>query len=62
MVILPHPRIIPLRGDYGLYNRPTTQAIGKIVQQNFKETGVITNIKRPVHHRLARSAENIAIL
>ena len=27
-----------LRGDYGLHNRPTTQAIGKIVKK-FEETG-----------------------
>ena len=27
-----------LRGDYGLHNRPNTQAIGKIVK-NFEETG-----------------------
>ena len=32
-----------LRGDYGLHNRPTTQAIDKIVKK-FEETGVITNI------------------
>ena len=25
-------------------------------------TGVVTNIERTVHHRLARSAENISIL
>ena len=31
--------------DYGLYNCPTTQAIGKIVKK-VKETGVVTNIKR----------------
>ena len=30
--------------------------------KKFKETGVITNIERPVHHRFARSAENIAIV
>ena len=39
-----------LKGDYGLHNRPTTQAIGKIVKK-FQETGVVTNIERPVHHR-----------
>ena len=50
-----------LRGDYVLHNRPTTQAIGKIVKK-FEETGMITNISKPVHHRLARSAENIAIV
>ena len=32
-----------LRGDYGLHNRPTTQAIGQIVKK-FEETGVVTNI------------------
>ena len=50
-----------VRGDYGLHNRPTTQAIDKIVKK-FKQTGVVTNIKRPVHHRFARSAEKISIL
>ena len=47
-----------LRGDYGLHNRQTTQAIGKSVKK-FEETGVVTNIERPKHHRFARSAENI---
>ena len=28
--------------------------------KKFEETRVVTNIKRSVHHRLARSAENIA--
>ena len=46
---------------YGFHNRPTTQAIGKIVKK-FKETGMVTNIERPVHHRSGRSAENIAIV
>ena len=50
-----------LRGDYGIYNRSTTQAIGKIVKK-FEETAEITNIERPVHHRFARSAEYIAIV
>ena len=50
-----------LRGDYGLHNRPTTQAIGKIVKE-FKKTGVVTNLERPVHHRFACSAEIIAIV
>ena len=48
-----------LRGDYDLRNRLTTQAIGKIVKK-FKETGVVTITERPVHHRFARSAENIS--
>ena len=48
-----------LRGDYGLHNRPTTQAIGKIVKK-FEESEAVTNIVRPVHYRFARSAENIA--
>ena len=30
--------------------------------KKFEETGVVTNIERPVHHRFARSAENIAIV
>ena len=51
----------PLRRDYSLHNHPTEQAIGKIVKK-FEETGVITNIERPVHHRFARSSENIAIV
>ena len=50
-----------LRRDYGLHNRSTTQAIGKIVRK-FKETGMVTTIERPMHHRFARSAENIAIV
>ena len=48
-----------LRGEYDLHNRPTTRAIGKIVKK-FEETGVVTNIARPVHYGFARSAENIA--
>ena len=51
-----------LRGDYGEGDiRKTKQVIGKIVKK-FEETGVATNIKRLVHHRLARSAENIVIV
>ena len=57
MVILPQPRIVL----YGLHNRPTQQAIGKIAKK-FEETGVATNTERPVHHRFARSTENIAIV
>ena len=30
--------------------------------KKFEATGVVTNIERPVHHRFARSAENIAFL
>ena len=37
--------------------RPTTQAVGKIVK---KETEVVTNIERPVHHPFARSAEIVS--
>ena len=37
------------------------KAIGKIVKK-FEETGVITIIEGPVHHRFARFAENIAIV
>ena len=37
--------------DYGLHNRPTTQTVDEIVKK-FEETRVVTNIKRPVHHRL----------
>ena len=47
-----------LREDY---DRPTTQATGKIVKK-FEETGVITNSEKPVHNRFARSAEKIAIV
>ena len=50
-----------LSGDYGLHNRPTTQAVGKIVKK-FQETRVFTNIERPVHHRLSHSAKNNAIV
>ena len=50
-----------LKGHYGLHNRPTTQPIGKIMKK-FEETGVVTNIERPVNHRFALSAENSAIL
>ena len=47
--------------DYRLHNRPIRQAIGRIVKK-FEETGVVTNIERPQHHRFASSAENIAIV
>ena len=50
-----------LRGDYCLHNRPTTQAIGKIVKK-FEDIGVVTNIERHGHHRYARSTENIDIV
>ena len=50
-----------LRGDYGLHNHPTTQAIGKIAKK-FEETGVVTRIERPVHHHFARFAENITMV
>ena len=50
-----------LREDYGFHNRPTTQAIGKIVKK-FEETEVVTNIGRHVNYRFARSPENIAIV
>ena len=49
------------RGDYGLHNRPITQAIGKIVMK-FEKTGVGTNIERHVHHCYARSPKNIIIV
>ena len=57
MVILLQPDY----GDYDLFNRPTTQAIDKIVKK-FEEAGVVTNIERPVHHRFPRFAENITIV
>ena len=50
-----------MRGDYGLHNPPTTQAIDKI-EKKFKETELDLQIERPVHHCFARSAENIAIV
>ena len=52
---------LALRRDYGLHNRPATQAIGKIMKK-FEETGVHTNIERFVYLRFARSAENIDIV
>ena len=67
-MILSQPPIVLLH----LHNRPTTQTIGshncstmQVIGKNvkkFKETEVITNIEGPVHHRFARSAENIAIV
>ena len=30
--------------------------------KKFEETGVVTQIERPVHYRFTRSAENIAIV
>ena len=48
-----------LREGYGLHNRPTSQAIAKIVKK-IEEIGVVTIVERSVHHRFARSAENIA--
>ena len=44
-----------LKAEYGLHNRPTMQAIGKIGKK-FEETEMITNIENPVHHRFAHSA------
>ena len=37
------------------------QVIGEIVKK-FEETDLVTNIERPVHHRFARSAQNITIV
>ena len=37
------------------------QAAGKILKK-FEETGALANIVRPVHHRFAHCAENIAIV
>ena len=53
------PQSCALRGDYGLHNRPITD---ENIVNKFEDTGVVTNIERPVHHRLARSAENIIIV
>ena len=30
--------------------------------KKFEDAGVITNIERPVHHRFARSAENVTVV
>ena len=49
------------REDYGLHNCPITLEIDKIMKI-FEEIGVVTNIERSVHYRLARSTENIAIV
>ena len=35
------------------------QAISKLMKK-FEETGVVTNIKKPVHYRFARFAESVA--
>ena len=50
-----------LKGDCGLHNHLTAQAIRKIVKK-FEKTLVVTNIERPVHYRFPRFPENIAIL
>ena len=50
-----------IKGDYSLNNHPTTPAIGKIVKK-LEETGVVTHIERPVHHRFPRFAENVDIV
>ena len=39
----------------GIYNRPTIQAIGKIMM-NFKEIGLVTNTERSVLHCFAPSS------
>ena len=33
-----------------------------IIAEEIKETGAVTNIRRPVHHRFSRLTENIAIV
>lgn len=48
-----------LRADYGRHNRPSERTIGKTVKK-FEETGSVTDVLRPIHHRNARSTENIA--
>lgn len=48
-----------LRADYGRNNRPTERTIRNVVNK-FEETGSVCDIVRPVHHRNARSTENIA--
>ena len=37
------------------------QAILSIMKK-FEETGVVTNVERPVQHRFAHSAENISVI
>ena len=50
-----------LRENYGIHNRPITQAIAKIVKK-FEETEVVANIESSVYHRFAHSTANIAIV
>ena len=49
-----------LRGDLGSHNRPTKQAIGKIVKK-YEGNGVVTNTEMPVYHRLAHSIPRRAL-
>ena len=39
-----------------------TESSNYTIVKKFEESGVVTNIERPVHHRFARSAEIIAIV
>ena len=50
-----------MRRLWCLHNRPTTQAIIKIVKK-FEETGMIADIEAPLRHCFVRYAENIAIV
>ncbi|KAH0999071.1 hypothetical protein HUJ05_003320 [Dendroctonus ponderosae] len=45
----------------GRHNQPTEQTISNTVEK-FEETGSVTDIVRPLHHRNIRSAENIAVV
>lgn len=47
------------RVDYGAYNRPTSQAMGKILMK-LGETEWVANIAVLVRHCFARSPSNIA--
>lgn len=48
-----------LRPEYGRHNRPSQQTILNVVNK-FEQNGLVTDIRRPVHRRNARSLENIA--
>ncbi|KAL7631744.1 UNVERIFIED_CONTAM: hypothetical protein RMT77_017953 [Armadillidium vulgare] len=48
-----------LRDFFGQFNRPNVPTIGKILKK-FEQTGSVGDLKRPVHARTARTAENIA--
>lgn len=47
-----------LRGDFGRHNRPTQPTITNIIRK-FEETGSVCDVVRRLHHRNARTPENI---